>query len=302
MKRSTKVLIAALAIPALISLVVGVRVMNNVIEGSAANAGSGKGSFKELFDRVSGPLPSVYDNTVPVTEELRIVATATQIQLEFSPDLNGSAHIKVESATPELVEYSLTDRELRFAPKEGGKTPRITVAIPTTFKNLALEFAASRCELKAAAPISIVNFEMQIDASACELRLNDIANKDWRGEFDASQVDVSAAKVASSAIDWRVNAGLLEFRAADLAFTNNAGDALNVAVNTGNAEIKIESAPNHSIRAAANMANVKIRRGDSEEAISGVTSEKTISGPEGSPTIRLEANMGNLDFAIAKLL
>lgn len=280
MKRSTVFLVAALIIPAGISLLgvaAGVRQLkggarSDLSDGISLNGENGSGT---------GLLEVVRDETVPVGADLALNINAAELDLQFDDALVSEGHLKIEVKGNHQVRIEIKPDEWTIEPVEKSDEVRVTIQLPTAFKSLAFELNAVRCNVNGRNKLKADLFKLILQAAKCDM------------SFDELRINKFIAEI---------NAGKLDLNARRLAFVGITTGVFSLRNAAGSVEVHIAEAPEHSFRSDVSMGDLEVFRGDDHESIKGIGQGHRVEGPKGSPEFDIEVNVGKIEFRIDKIV
>jgi hypothetical protein len=293
MKRSNIFLTVAVLVPiALLWLGLGFGIKQMMPADSGGNRPSAS------FPRLGDDLALVHEGVQDIRDDIRIDVRAAEFKLRFDPDLKQQARIRVESKTPDLARVEIRSDALEFSPTHGGEPLRINLDLPVTFKLLAAEINASRCQIDSNHPLDLGVFNLSVQASDCELKFGGLTAREIELVTNAGQLQFTADQLSTRRAEIEANAAQLTTKIGKLSFASGTEQEFKVGITTGQGDVSIGDAPEHTLQAAANMGTVTIRRYGESEELSGLGRERTYPGPDAAPRLELKAEMGKLNFSI----
>lgn len=294
MKRSQAFLLAALIVPAAITLGTAASTIKEFPKG-----GVSFDNMQNFFERISGPTHLVREETVAIDPHLVIDAAAAELNVTFDETLTNQAHLKVETKGATTADIEITPTRLAFKPVTDS-TLRITLSLPVSFAALDVKLQAGKCDLEGKKVTIAGLFQLQTEASACDIQFESLQSQSTKISLQAGKISLDTDVMQTESITATTEAGTLDWDMRLLKITDQNNPAISVTTAAGNSRFTIEEGDAFTLKTRVNMGSLTVSRDGSSETISGMDQERTFAGAAKAPLVTFEVNQGKGEFSVGK--
>jgi hypothetical protein len=288
MKRSTKFLILAVVVPAVVHFV-GV--------GAVIAKIKDKSSLPVSIEAVKKETLLITDfaqkRSTPIGAELRIEVEAVDLEARFDPMLSGTAEVAIEADRDKEVKVLLSPTQLVFSRQSDGKGKvKVQLRLPGKYKELSLHCRAARC--LAEGSLNSTLLEIKSDASESTLGFASVVSQRFELKSNSGEMDFSADSFQGTTLQIDTNAGESTWKVKKLEFMGKDKSWMKVHLNAGSSSVIFAGVEKFGVDAKVNAGQLSLQQGKNIHELSGLKESLHLPGPAGSPQLEFKVNVGNL--------